>query len=364
MSDFEGMKASLAEVCGLVNGYIEKCSYFYDYGLEEVTEGLLAYLMRPGKKLRPAVLVWSYLASGGSEKDLASVLPVACGLELTHTWTLIHDDIIDRDESRRGGESMHVIGRRLAKENFGASAGAAEEYGLAYSILIGDALHAVSVAMMLDAVKAGAPSEVVGEICRLLQGVTMRELLEGELRDVNFEYMPTEAIDCDTILKMIEGKTSSLLSYSAMFGAMLGKKTADTGHPAVKSIGDYARACGTAFQLKDDILGLVADEAELGKPVGSDLRDGKKSYPIYLALSRFGEKERAEFLQIYGNGKASPQRQKRAVDMILETGAVRDTESLAVRLVTEAGGLLKDMPDSRYKSYLLAWGAYLVDRSR
>jgi geranylgeranyl pyrophosphate synthase len=176
--------------------------------------------------------------------------------------------------------------------------------------------------------------------------------------------MPTEAIDCDTILKMIEGKTSSLLSYSAMFGAMLGKKTADTGHPAVKSIGDYARACGTAFQLKDDILGLVADEAELGKPVGSDLRDGKKSYPIYLALSRFGEKERAEFLQIYGNGKASPQRQKRAVDMILETGAVRDTESLAVRLVTEAGGLLKDMPDSRYKSYLLAWGAYLVDRSR
>ncbi len=364
MSDFEAMKASLEEVCGIVNGYIEKCPYFYDHTLKEITTGTLAYLTRPGKKARPAVLIWSYLACGGDPEALEGVLPIACGLEATHTWTLIHDDIIDCDEKRRGGDSMHVIGRKLAGSLFGVDEpAAAEKYGETYSILIGDTLHAISVAMMLDSVRAGVPAEIACEIVRLLQGETMRYLIEGELLDVNFEYMQPGEVDCETILRMIRGKTSSLLSYSALFGAMLGVGTADKNHPTVRNVGDYANACGTAFQLKDDILGLTGDEKALGKPVGSDLREGKKTYPIYLAIERMSESEKARFFGIYGNPGASGEELAEAAELIRRTGAIAETEALAVSLVDKAKPLIGGLPDTLYKRHLLGWGDYMVRRS-
>ncbi|MBO4548684.1 MAG: polyprenyl synthetase family protein [Abditibacteriota bacterium] len=365
MSDTHHMKDSLVRICGLVNEYVSNCPYILSHSLPEITSGLLAYLMRPGKKVCPAVLIWSYLACGGSPEHLDRALPIACGLELTHTWTLIHDDIIDCDPTRRGGPSMHVIGQQLARDRFGVrEPAAAAKYGETYSILIGDTMHAISVAMMLDSVKAGVSPDTAAECVRYLQGETMRLLIEGELLDVNFEYMEPEEVDCGMIIRMIEGKTSSLLSYSALAGAMLGADSPDTERPAAKALKEYAFSCGTAFQLKDDILGLTADEAQLGKPVGSDLREGKKTYPIYLALSRFDNREKAEFLRSYGNPSASAEELQRAAAMIEDCGALKDTEELAVSLVAKARHLLCAVEDSQYKEYILEWGDYMVSRAR
>ena len=356
------MLESLGQICKMVDNYFADSELFNKFALSEVKIGLRAYLERSGKKIRPALLIWSYLATGG--KDISKILPIACGIESCHTWTLIHDDIIDCDDKRRGGDSIHIIGQKLALDEFSnISKESANKYGESYSILIGDTLHAISVSFMLEAIEKGADIFVVTAVTRLLEGNTLLKLIEGELLDVKFEHMKIEDITEDLIIKMMEGKTGYLIKFAAMAGAMLGQGISDTNDPKVLALGNFAQLSGIAFQLKDDVLGLIADEKKLGKPVGSDVLEGKKTLTAYYAMESFNCSEKRDFLSIYGNENASDEEVLRAISMIEKSGAIEKTENYAKSILNDALKEIDIIEPSEYKDLLIKWSEYMVSRN-
>jgi len=350
---------SLEETSKKVNSYIDNCEYFNSFALPEITDGLKAYFTRGGKRIRPALALWACGAVGG---DIDKVIPAASGLEACHTWTLIHDDIIDNDDTRRGDDSMHIIGEKFAKSNFYTSSFENKSFGETYSILIGDMLHGISVSMILDSVKVGVSPEIAIEICKLLESNIALSLIEGELLDVKFEYMKLEDINTDLILSMIIGKTAVLIKYAATIGAMIGLNTTDINDKRILALGNFALNIGIAFQLQDDILGLIADEKELGKPVGSDILEGKKTLTAFYALEKFTEEEKTKFLTIFGNSNASPEDVKIAVKMIIDAKALDRTRDMAEDLVKVALKKLSIIEDSKYKELLISFANYMIER--
>ena len=350
------LQSALLKVVLEINTYIDNCEYFDKYSIKEISEGLRAYFSRGGKRVRPAIALWSCGLCGGDPKK---VIPAASGLEACHTWTLIHDDIIDNDSIRRGGPSVHVIGKRQAEEKWGNKNSG--KYGETYSILIGDMLQGISVSMILDSVKAGVDPKVAIEICKLLEADTALYLIEGELLDVQFEYMDIKDINPELIYKMILGKTGFLIKYAALMGAMIGLNTTDINNEKVKALGEFAVNIGLAFQLRDDVLGLIADESKLGKPVGSDITEGKKTLTAFYALEAFNESERAEFLSIFGNAD-KPGEALNAIELIKKTGAIEKTSQKAKELTQEAKDKLTIFEDNEYKSYLLSLADYMLMR--
>ena len=352
----EDLKNAIKTVVNDINSYIDNCEYFDKFNINEITEGLRAYFTRGGKRIRPAIALWACGVCGGDPKK---VIPAASGLEACHTWTLIHDDIIDNDDTRRGGDSIHIIGKKQAEKSF--YSGDFNKYGETYSILIGDMLQGISVSMILDSVKVGVKPEVAIEICKLLEAETTLHLIEGELLDVRFEYMDIKDITPELIYKMIWGKTGVLLRYAAIMGAMIGLDICDIENEKIKALGDFALNIGLAFQLRDDILGLVADEKKLGKPVGSDIAEGKKTLTTFYALREFNEEQKKEFLSIF----AHPEKEKdieKAVNLIKSTGAIEKTSNEAKRLTQEALEKLNIFPESIYKIYLKELALYMLNR--
>lgn len=352
----EKLRTELESVVKDINKYISECSYFDRFDIKEISEGLKAYFQRGGKRIRPAFAMWCCGLCGGDPKK---VIPAASGLEACHTWTLIHDDIIDNDDKRRGGDSVHIIGKKQAEKSF--ASGDFSEYGNTYAILVGDILQGISVSMILDSVKAGVRPEIAIEICRLLETETNLHLIEGELLDVQFEYMDIKNIYPELIYKMIWGKTGALIRYSAMMGAMIGLDTEYAENEHVKALGEFALKIGLAFQLRDDVLGLVADEKKLGKPVGSDIVEGKKTLTAFYAISEFSPEEKEEFLSIFGHGDKI-HLTGRAVELIKKTGAIEKTEKEAQKLIDEALEILNAFPESKYKYILAEFAKYMVKR--
>lgn len=348
------LKTALYKVVNDINSYIENCEYFNEFSIKEIKEGLKAYFARGGKRIRPAIAMWSCGICGGDPKK---VIPAASGLEACHTWTLIHDDIIDNDDKRRGGDSIHIIGKKQAEKAY--SFGDFAKYGETYSILIGDMLQGISVSMILDSIKENVSPNVAVAICKLLEAKTTLHLIEGELLDVQFEYMDIKDINTDLIYKMIWGKTGVLIRYAAMMGAMIGLDTDDINNPKVKALGEYAMNIGLAFQLRDDVLGLIADEEKLGKPVGSDIIEGKKTLTTFYALSEFNKKDKEEFLSIFGHNNGDL---NRAVELIKSTSAIEKTSKEAERLTKEAIEKLEVFENSEYKDYLVNLALFMLNR--
>ena len=144
---------------------------------------------------------------------------------------------------------------------------------------------------------------------------------------------------------------------------MLGLNTSDAGHPHVKALSTFASKCGTAFQLQDDILGLTGKEEQLGKPIGSDIREGKKTTIVYFALRSASEEERAFLLGTLGDPDADDADVEEAMSLMRSLGAVDRTADLALEHVNAALPELDALPESAYKQLLAQWAHYMVART-
>jgi geranylgeranyl diphosphate synthase type I len=131
----------------------------------------------------------------------------------------------------------------------------------------------------------------------------------------------------------------------------------------VAALSRFASSCGTAFQLQDDILGLMGIEEQLGKPIGSDVREGKKTTIVFFALKSAGPDERAFLLSVLGNSEASPEEVRKATEMMVSLGAVDKTAELALEHVNKALPELAALPDSAYKELLADWAHYMINRT-
>lgn len=222
----------------------------------ELLEAMRYSLLAGGKRIRP-VLVLQFCAACGGE--ISDALPAACGVEMLHTYSLIHDDLpcMDNDELRRGKPTCHVV------------------YGETNAVLAGDALQAAAFRAVLQspvsaekrAAMAAALAEAAGE-----QG-----MCGGQYLDISHEG---EASDEESLRYLHSLKTGALLEAACLMGAHCGGANAEQ----LRAASRYARNLGMAFQIRDDVLDITATTEELGKPVGSDKENGKVTFVTLLGV--------------------------------------------------------------------------------
>lgn len=323
-----------------------------------------SYVQRGGKALRPAILLFSCGAVGGDEEK---AVPAAAAVEVWHTFTLIHDDIIDQDALRRHEKTVHEFFSIVGKDR-GMPVKDAKHYGVSLGILAGDLLNGWAKLLLDDLyTKKGVDSKVVLSLIRELEGYVTLSLAAGQAKDVYFETMPIGELEIENIVEMLRQKTAVLYEFAGRAGAMIGLNTSDRLHKSVKMIADLACNCGIAFQLQDDILGVVGDTEEMGKPVGSDIIQGKRTTIVRYAWENADERQRKRLEYLLGLGEQLTEEQvQEAVTLLKDLGGIRETKKIAEDYIDRASKILSNIPSTaeskKYLNLLQSWIDFMINR--
>ncbi|MCB9175649.1 MAG: polyprenyl synthetase family protein [Caldilineae bacterium] len=228
---------------------------------------------RGGKGIRPLLCLTACAAVGG---DPERATGMAAAIELTHEFSLIHDDLEDRDRQRRGRDTLWTV------------------VGEAQAINAGDALFSIARQQIADPRSELAAEQLLRAYQRY--DAACLELAEGQFLDIDFET--AEAVAIEAYLKMVEGKTGALLGAAAALGALAG----GAGEAEADAFDRFGRALGVGFQMQDDVLGIWGDPERTGKPAGNDLARRKRSLPVLLAAEL--PELAAPLEALYGSGGA------------------------------------------------------------
>ena len=277
-----------------------------------------------GKRLRPALLLLTCRALGCQDERRFQLAAV---VEFIHTATLLHDDVVDESTLRRG--------RATANDRFGNPA----------SVLVGDFLYSRAFQMMVDA----------GEmrIMQILADAT-NVIAEGEV--LQLMNMHDASLDQDAYLRVIRSKTAKLFEASARLGAILAGKD-----PATESAcATYGQALGTAFQVIDDVLDYTGDAVEMGKNLGDDLREGKATLPLIMAM-RLGNADEARTVR-HAIESGALDELPTIIDIVRRTGALEATRQAASTEAQRAVDALRPLPENDHTQALLQLAAQLLAR--
>lgn len=360
--DFSALKNQLQIYAEKVRKFISLKEQKLNIAPDDLRTGMMDYLNYGGKMLRPGVLLFSCGAVGGDE-ELA--IPAAAALEIFHIWTLVHDDLIDQDDKRRGRDTVHIkyFKKALDDKSLHLSAEQAKHYGVVISILSGDAIHGLSISLLTELYYQNKiRPEVVLRVIRELDDTVLNTLVSGETLDVVYSKKAIQDLDENRIIDMLWRKTGALYEFAGRAGALIGLNTDDLNHPWVKAISAFTSKCGFAFQLLDDVLGVVGDEKKLGKPVGSDIREGKKTIVLYHALNRANNEQRKRILEIVGNENSTETERLEVIKIMHDLGSIAQTREMAYIHLKEALENLEIVPDSKYKNLLKSWAHFLIQR--
>lgn len=279
-----------------------------------------------GKRLRPLLVLESCKALGGKEED---ALPEAAAVELVHTFTLIHDDIMDEDDERRGVPAVHV------------------EWGVPIAILAGDTLFSKA----FEFAARGGSERAVDELAR-----ACTEICEGQAMDIEFE--DREDVTEEEFIEMVRRKTAALMRASCVIGGL----KADAEEEQLEALAEYGENMGIAFQIQDDVLDLVGDEEELGKPVGSDIIEGKKTLIVIKALEEADEETRERILEVLGNPNATREDVMEVIGIMEELGAIDYAKEKAREFALKAKEALEELPDNEHTELLRRIADFVVER--
>ncbi len=324
-------------------------------------EAVRDYPVRGGKRIRPALLIWSCELFGG---DPAKALYPAAAAEVFHNWTLVHDDIIDQDSSRRGKPTSHVSLAEITAAQFQLDTATAERTGRDFAILTGDMQQAWANDLLLRSVDHGVSPDVAVALARRLQLLAGKELISGEALDVEFSMCPVDSLSIPQVREMIYLKTGALLRFCTEAGAMIALSTTDPETPEVKMIGQFASAAGVAFQLRDDHLGIFGNYSSFGKALGADLRETKATLLLITALRFAGEEQRQTLLSLLGRPEYSQADLELVRDIMNSSGATAAVEAETAQLAEQARNLLRNLPATEARQHMLDLVNYLINRER
>ena len=275
----------------------------------ELAQPMRFSLNAKGKRLRPILVLLVGENLGASRKNL---MPAALAIEIMHTFTLVHDDIMDNDTIRRGQQTVHV------------------KWNVNTAILTGDALMALAFRVLMQ-----TKSERLDQIGTHFSQA-MLEICDGQAFDLAYEKY--DEIDLTDYLNMIARKTGRLLGLACQLAAII----AGASPKVVNNLYLFGLELGQAFQIQDDLLELTADQAEMGKSLGSDLTAGKKTFPIIMALNELPASQRADLLNFL---KANAGNRRAIVQQLTKRGSIQQTEAMITRLFKNARERLHNMPD-------------------
>lgn len=295
---------------------------------ELLEETSLHLLKAGGKRIRPMfVLLSSEFGRGDPER----VRAVAVGIELIHMATLVHDDVIDDAETRRGRETVR------------------SKWDNRIAMYTGDYLlaKALSVVTRLEDPR----------VHRILSGVIVR-MCVGEIEQIRLFFRIDQSVG--DYLRRIRRKTALLIAASCGLGAL----AAHASEEAYRALYAYGAFVGMAFQIRDDVLDLTGSERELGKPPGSDLRQGNLTYPVLYALQREDLRGRlTDAVERIRNGPHAAEALQEALAIVRSSGGVEAAESLADRYVAKALDALEGLPDGTTKRDLAEIAKFAGRRS-
>jgi octaprenyl-diphosphate synthase len=277
-----------------------------------------------GKRLRPVLLLLTCGALGFKDSQRYNLAAV---IEFIHTATLLHDDVVDESTLRRG--------RPTANENFGNPA----------SVLVGDFLYSRAFQMMVDAGNM--------RIMQILADAT-NVIAEGEVQQLM--NMHDASLDEEGYLRVIRSKTAKLFEASARLGAVLAASPTATE----TACADYGQALGTAFQVIDDVLDYDGNAAEMGKNLGDDLREGKTTLPLILAMQRGSETQRQTVREAIETGSVDSLSE--IVTIVRETGALEATRDAAAAEAQRAIDAALQLPDNAHRQAMVVLASQLLNR--
>ena len=287
-----------------------------------------------GKMLRPCLSLISSEAVGGKKED---AFHVGAAIELIHTFSLIHDDIMDNDDMRRGMPSVHMV------------------WDDEMAILAGDTLLSKAFKLIGCSAKNGATPLQISKTLDTISDACIK-ICEGQALDISFEgrYDVSE----EEYLEMIFKKTGALICAATKSGAIMGGADEDI----IDIMYDYGRLIGLAFQIQDDYLDLVSDEESLGKPIGSDIVKGKMTLIVVNALEKANDEDRETLLKILKEPNSSDDDVDIAIEIFNKYGAIEYAHNIAQNNVDEAKQLLEILPDSSSKATLELIADFVLER--
>lgn len=258
-----------------------------------------------GKYLRPTLCLFACQVTGGS---LEQAMPAAVALELIHNFSLIHDDIQDKDETRHHRKTLWAL------------------WGIPKALVAGNVLRVVADSSLEGLVRCGVDADTALGVASLLTEAYL-EMIEGQYLDLSFEGQPD--LGMQDYQGMIARKTGALIRCAFTMGALIGSGDAGTAN-AFRASGE---ALGFIFQVRDDVLGVWGDEQATGKPVGADIRRKKNSFPVVHAMSQATGPEKTSLLNIYRNDEVA----ESDVDKVLRIMEKAETRECAHKMAVEHG---------------------------
>ncbi|MHA1673246.1 MAG: polyprenyl synthetase family protein [Promethearchaeota archaeon] len=284
-----------------------------------------------GKRIRPYIMRKAYEIFRPRNSE---IVPIAAAIEILHTFTLVHDDIMDQDEFRRGISTVHV------------------KWNNNVAILVGDVLQALVFSLIGESsLNPAIKGHLVTDVSK-----SIIKICEGQALDLHFEQKSSVLVS--EYLKMIKLKTGELLGLSARLGGVV----AETDPQMVEVLSQFGVNYGVAFQIRDDILGVIADEAKLGKPVGSDLRQGKKSFVTLYALNNLPKESTDELASIMASEENSYENIARGIVLVKESGAIEEAETLTEKYSKLALKNLSQLSPSQGRDHLEKLVEYSLKR--
>ncbi|CAL9566583.1 polyprenyl synthetase family protein [Streptomyces sp. R1] len=288
-----------------------------------------------GKAIRPALVLTAATALGGPAARAAAGR-AAAAVELVHNFTLLHDDVMDRDATRRHRPTAWTV------------------FGDADAILAGDALQALALRLL-----AADPHPASAAAAARLADCVM-ELCEGQHADTAMEGRPPGQVTLDETLAMAEAKTGALLGCACALGALYAGAAAED----VEALDAFGREAGLAFQLIDDVIGIWGDPRHTGKPAGADLAARKKSLPVVAALTS-GSPAAAELAELYAAPYDKDKEDLERTALAVERAGGRDwaQAQAADRMARAMQELARAVPDPEAAGGLLALAEFVTRRS-
>jgi len=290
----------------------------------------LNYIMSGGgKRVRPILVLLSCEAFGG---QINNAIDAAIAVEILHNFTLVHDDIMDNANTRRGKETIH------------------RKWDVNAAILVGDELIGLSYRSLLRA----KTENITGVLRAFTDGVI--EVCEGQALDKEFEVSADVAIDDYKI--MIRKKTAELLRTSSVMGAIIG----NADENGIRSISSYSENIGLAFQIQDDLLDVIADEGEFGKKIGGDILERKKTFLYLKALEILDGKRRDDFMFLYNSPNSSEDKIKQIVKLYNEICVIGSAKDEIAAYTAKANKNLECINNNSAKKLLENFSDMVLNR--
>lgn len=330
----------------------------------EMIENSKRFVLNGGKRIRPILFYYGYLLAGGDREE--DVLKTSISIELIHFYLLIHDDIIDRDDLRHNDLSMHCryekeykvyLQEQHTNKLFSLiSENNSKYFGVSMAVIVGDLVSSLGYEVLIHSnFSSDLKIKAIEKLNRIVSNT-----ITGEAMDVNL----ANRLDADVndIIKMQEYKTAR---YTIEGPLHLGAILAGANEEFLESISEFAIPLGISFQIQDDIIGVFGNEKKIGKPVGADIKEGKKTFLSIKAFEKADQKQLKILSELFGNKNINLNEINAVRKIIEETGSLEYSLRKIKDLTKLSKTKLEKMEISeKNKEFLLGLADFMVERKK